>query len=1138
MVTENRLRVLHISDLHITENKNDSEKANFDQTVVLDPLIARVEQDYKKGLKPEIVIVTGDIAYKGIEAEYIQAKNFFDELLNVLKLPGERLFIIPGNHDVNRKKYRKSDRLQYDSIKELNDELEDEEHRKDLFRGMGDYFNFVQEKYPHLEGIYDNLVPFVNSYNADCGRKIGIVGLNSSWMCRKSPDEREIAIGEYQIKNAMKELGKMGDVDLAISCFHHPLDWLRPDDRDRCRSYFPDNSVLLCGHLHDAAGGFIKDHIGNFFQFQAGGAYLGSESSWPARFQYITFDWDNDSIRLDFRKFVKDRRIWSLDGETGDDGKKVYTDAGIKKLSEKARVEPSKPQPDKKISDVSEIPNISEKYAGWLSEQCAYMNIEKLQGKGQAIRLSLPEIFIPLYGYEPGRALSKKSGQEDGEIERAGMGERDKAVDIEDLIGKNDYLLLEGQAGSGKTTLLRHLAYRLARGESVQGLEQYLPVLIFLKDLNGIFVKTPDNKRDKLSVRDILVGYFGKDDCIIEPDLLDSFLESGKVLFLLDGLDEMAPENRDIVVNAFSDFRHGHPGNRVVFSGRPHGLTGAAINRFGEKHVRVLSLGMDQVEAFIRRWFSEVYVDSSGMGKRSAEVMIGEIRAHQAIDQLLDNPLMLTAICILYYDGKELPNQRAELYKKFVDNMLYRRFSGAGRAADPEKVREFLMTLAFKMHDQGVRGADRSFAVGVLTGVVKRETDEEEKEYGKRVENLFDEIEPNCGLLKYENGQYNFRHLTFQEFLTATYVVDNSTDYAEAIEKYWDNDRYREVIKLYIGYLSIENRKWANTIVGKIIEKENGTSCARWLLGAGSLMDIHTERRDEDVLKGTRNRLIEIFDREKEPAILLEAGEILGWLGDSRDLREFVPVKGGEYETEKGMVGIEPFEIGKYPVTNRWFEEFVDSGGYGNPGYWSREGIKWRDYKGAKQPLFWNDRKWRCPNSPVVGVSWYEADAFTKWLTESDDRHDYRLLTGIEWEAVASGFAEKRVYPWGDDWEKTRCNNGEINLERITPVGIFRLGNTGEGISDLSGNVWEWTASDYHSGKILNDFKFDKELQRLLNSNKSDQFFKKLEEKNRKLPVLRGGSWDCSSGDCRCAVRGGSHPVCRVDDAGFRCART
>jgi len=146
--------------------------------------------------------------------------------------------------------------------------------------------------------------------------------------------------------------------------------------------------------------------------------------------------------------------------------------------------------------------------------------------------------------------------------------------------------------------------------------------------------------------------------------------------------------------------------------------------------------------------------------------------------------------------------------------------------------------------------------------------------------------------------------------------------------------------------------------------------------------------------------------------------------------------------------------------------------------------------------------KWKCPNSPVVGISWYEADAFTKWLTaKRDDGNTYRLLKENEWEAAAGG-KEGMEYPWKGEWDKNKCNNGETDIHKTSPVGIFKSGNTPEGISDLSGNVWEWCMDWY--------------------------------DKDRPDRVLRGGSWGFNARYCRSAYRNYNHPDDRRSNIGFR----
>ena len=775
----------------------------------------------------------------------------------------------------------------------------------------------------------------------------------------------------------------------------------------------------------------------------------------------------------------------------------------------------------KSAEKLDEIPVIPEVYRDWLKEHCAYMDVDRLQASGNAIQVSLPEIYIPLYTQKPG----KKSGTEPAH------DEKERQIDIEQLIGKNESLLIEGHPGSGKTTLLKHLAYTLTQDKSVQGLEGYLPLLIFLKDTKDFLENKRDIKPTATTAKKILSSYFKVEEKGIDIETIEAFCGVKKTIFLLDGLDELKPEFRDIIVGSFADYRIKHKGVKVVFSSRPHGLEGAAIDRFGKRHVKILSLNMEQIEEFIKKWFYHIYAKSPSLGGKTAEGMISEIRTHSAIERLIDNPLMLTAICILYHDGKELPGQRAELYEKFVDNMLYRRF------ADPETVREFLMILAFEMHSKGVKGKDRDFAIGVLRKVYDRQDGEEVKNYRIRTERLFNDIEPDCGLLKLEDGEYQFWHLTFQEYLTARYIIDDSTNLVTGVDQYWGDDWYNEVIKLYIGSLSIKNRNTANKIVEKVVNNNDEKPYKKWMLASRSLIDLHKNRRNRDVLEKVRERLLEVMDGNVKPDELADAGEILGWLGDTRNLEEFIKLPKGEYNLSQKTVTIKPFEIGKFPVTNSWFEEFVKADGYKNSEYWSEEGERWLHYNKAEHPARWNDRKWKCPNSPVVGITWYEAHAFTRWLSAMDKDYTYRLPNENEWEAVAAG-TEGREYPWGDKWDKNRCNNGEIEINKISPVGIFIYGKTPDGVFDMSGNVWEWTTSDYHSKNTLKDYAFDEEMQKLLDEKKIEDYIKFLGEKNRELPVLRGGSWYDGSINCRCAYRYHNEPDHGHHGIGFRCART
>ncbi len=196
------------------------------------------------------------------------------------------------------------------------------------------------------------------------------------------------------------------------------------------------------------------------------------------------------------------------------------------------------------------------------------------------------------------------------------------------------------------------------------------------------------------------------------------------------------------------------------------------------------------------------------------------------------------------------------------------------------------------------------------------------------------------------------------------------------------------------------------------------------------------------------------------------------------------------------------YYIDVFPVTNGQFREFVDAGGYTDKEildtYWSKEGREWRQNNSITSPIYWDEPKWNQSDHPVVGVSYYEAEAYAKWAGK-------RLPTEQEWEKAARG-TDGREYPWGDEFDKEKCNTSESGIRGTTRVDRYPNGVSPYGCYDMAGNVWEWTDSWYDEG--------------------------------RDLKVLRGGSWVSFQGYARCAARSRSGPDDGYSNIGFRCART
>ncbi len=157
--------------------------------------------------------------------------------------------------------------------------------------------------------------------------------------------------------------------------------------------------------------------------------------------------------------------------------------------------------------------------------------------------------------------------------------------------------------------------------------------------------------------------------------------------------------------------------------------------------------------------------------------------------------------------------------------------------------------------------------------------------------------------------------------------------------------------------------------------------------------------------------------------------------------------------------GIAAFRIGKFEVTKAQFRAFVLETGYDGAAFPSSK---------SSEPFLneWNAGTFPKGQEryPVCNVNWHHAKAFCAWLAKKSGM-PVRLPTDAEWTLAAAG-ASGRKYPWGNRWEAGRCNTGtaEDGFPEAAPVGSFPRGATPEGVQDMAGNIWEWTAEGHLRG--------------------------------------------------------------------------
>ena len=226
---------------------------------------------------------------------------------------------------------------------------------------------------------------------------------------------------------------------------------------------------------------------------------------------------------------------------------------------------------------------------------------------------------------------------------------------------------------------------------------------------------------------------------------------------------------------------------------------------------------------------------------------------------------------------------------------------------------------------------------------------------------------------------------------------------------------------------------------------------------------------------------------------------------------------------------LNPYEIDKYPVVNREFIEFIDAGGYQNYRFWLSDGWDLVNEKQWNAPLYWRkiDGQWYkkdfrglnkvSPYEPVTNVSYFEADAYSKWAGK-------RLPNEAEWEKAASwndDLKRKTTYPWGDNLPSdSTANLLESWTWAPSQIGSYPFGKSHYGCHQMIGDVWEWTSSEY-----------------VLYPGFRSKFSEYTDKWAINQKVLRGGSFATPIMQIRNSYRNYFKPHERIPFSGFRCVR-
>jgi formylglycine-generating enzyme required for sulfatase activity/NAD-dependent SIR2 family protein deacetylase/energy-coupling factor transporter ATP-binding protein EcfA2 len=801
------------------------------------------------------------------------------------------------------------------------------------------------------------------------------------------------------------------------------------------------------------------------------------------------------------------------------------------------------------VSIAPTIPLAASRYLTYLIDVVRPLTFQAIvQLERAPVTLDVDDLYVKLYAApEMPRAemvehLERKPHEQIQAIQRErGASE---PVRIEDALKKHNALVVLGHPGSGKTTLLRYLAVVFAQGRTDEKLglkENRVPFLVPLAAYNAALRQNPN-----LDLLRFIPAYWRTDTMAYDiAPLLQEHLAEGTALILLDGLDEVFESaERKRVVERVKTFiekwkEGGTPpsgGNRFVVTSRIIGYRDAPLETEDIAHFTLQDFTEEEIRWFAHNWWSAylrwLHGDTASAREeatREAERLTATIFRDPGVQSLATNPLLLTILALIHYSGKELPQKRVELYELYVKTLItsWSRHRTLAREAlgslEEVEAIKILAPLALWMHREHPAGtAPREEIEKRIQVYYARKMTAAEADTAAR--SFLESLRKYTSLL-IERGEnaYGFLHLTFEEYLAARGAIFEGQverpNIFGALCPHLYIPAWREVVRLTAEHLSLIAREeaTASLFIRNILrdtpspEEDRGKNA---VLAGACLLNIGAAGVEKDLWDDTREKLYQTmialdlpFATRRDAGITL--GE-LGWLPG--DLDDMMPVARGTFvygDKNKSRQIRYDFEIGKYPITNAQFKRFMLAGGYGTERWWSAKGWSLREQDKLDRPRLWDDPRWNNPLQPVVGVSWYEAEAYCRWLAEETGK-DYRLPTEEEWEKAARG-EKGKFYPWGDDFDQRKANTFESGLVATTPVMMYPEGKSDYGVFDLSGNVWEWTSS--------------------------------MLSQEEQYPVLRGASWFLDSGGARCATRSWRDPVWRDpvrggDRVGFRCARS
>ena len=407
---------------------------------------------------------------------------------------------------------------------------------------------------------------------------------------------------------------------------------------------------------------------------------------------------------------------------------------------------------------------------------------------GMEAPISLENVYVTVRFLDKKRASKYRTLEDIEEAFREGdeeyyLSNSDGRQDGMQVASAKQYLVVLGGPGIGKSTFLRKLGLEVLKEKSENFEHKCIPVFLELKNF----------KEDQIDIEARITHEFKTCGYPYPEQVTKSKLESGELLVLFDGLDEVRTANVDNVIHKIEDFVDQYSQNRFIISCRVAAYRGR-FTRFTE--VEIADFDDSQIEKYIKNWFSSAPDQEMETAKRCWETL--KAPEHQAIRALAQNPLSLAMLCIIYEESQDFPSNRAILYEGIL-NIFLKKWTAEKHVHRDSPISSYLDILTVKEMLSEI--AAKNFKADCVL-LSENELLNQIQEFSQQntnipttfdVSKILDTILVDPGLfVERANGIYSFLHLTFQEYLTANYFVSTRL-IQQLVTEHLHDERWREI---------------------------------------------------------------------------------------------------------------------------------------------------------------------------------------------------------------------------------------------------------------------------------------------------------------------------------------------------------